>query len=413
MGRAVACAPTAIARSMRTNAASGSKPGRALGGCRCSRITSSICRSRSTGSCRAPPRGSTSSAAATGLRQRVGRRMPSPSRLADLLRDGRFVVTAELSSSNSADPEATWRRAEVLRGVVDAINCTDNTGAHVHMSSLAAAHLLVEKGIEPIMQLTVRDRNRLALQADLLGAAALGIRNVVLMSGDDVTAGDHPEARRIYDIDSMQLVEVAAGLRDRGTYLSGRKLEQAPSYFIGAVGKPFAPPLEFRPLRLQKKVRAGADFIQTQLVFDVDLFARFMAAVADLDLIGKVFIIPSIGIPRSARGANFMREKVPGLHVPESLVSRLEKTLPARQAAYGVKIAVELVNAVREIRGVSGVHLIGIKWEQGVVQVAEAAGLLPRPTLSPLVSAGGRGGWRRCSARARVKSSSPAIVPLS
>jgi methylenetetrahydrofolate reductase (NADPH) len=317
--------------------------------------------------------------------------MATPSRLAELLRAGRFVVTAELSSSNSADPEATWRRAEVLRGSVDAINCTDNTGAHVHMSSLAASHLLVEKGLEPIMQLTVRDRNRLALQADLLGAAALGVCNLVLMSGDDVTAGDHPEARRIYDIDSMQLLEVAAAMRDRGTYLSGRKLEQAPSFFIGAVENPFAPPLEFRPLRLQKKVRAGADFIQTQLVFDVALFARFMAAVADLDLIGKVFIIPSIGIPRSARGANFMREKVPGLHVPESLVARLEKTPPGRQAEEGVKIAVELVNAVREIRGVSGVHLIGIKWEEGVVQVAEAAGLLPRPTLSPLVTAGGRG----------------------
>ena len=241
------------------------------------------------------------------------------------------------------------------------------------------------------MQLTVRDRNRLALQADLLGAAALGVRNLVLMSGDDVTAGDHPEARRIYDIDSMQLLEVAATMRDRSTYLSGRKLEQAPTFFIGAVENPFAPPLEFRPLRLQKKVRAGADFIQTQLVFDVPLFARFMTMVADLGLIGKVFIIPSIGIPRSARGANFMREKVPGLHVPDELVTRLEKTPPARQSEEGIKIAVELVNAVRAIPGVSGVHLIGIKWEEGVVRVAEAAGLLPRPTLSPLVTAGGRG----------------------
>jgi 5,10-methylenetetrahydrofolate reductase len=316
--------------------------------------------------------------------------MTSPSRLAELLREGHFVVTAELSSSNSADPEATWRRAEILRGSVDAINCTDNTGAHVHMSSLAAAHLLVEKGLEPIMQLTVRDRNRLALQADLLGAAALGVRNLVLMSGDDVTAGDHPEARRIYDIDSLQLLEVAATMRDRGAYLSGRKLEQAPSFFIGAVENPFAPPLEFRPLRLQKKVRAGADFIQTQLVFDVPVFARFMAMAADLGLIGKVFIIPSIGIPRSARGAHFMREKVPGLHVPVELVERLEKTPSARQSEEGIKIAVELVNAVREIPGVSGVHLIGIKWEEGVAQVAQAAGLLPRPTLSPLVTAGGR-----------------------
>ena len=315
--------------------------------------------------------------------------MATVSRLASLLRDGRFVVTAELSSSNSADPDATWRRAEVLRGSVDAINCTDNTGAHVHMSSLAASHLLVEKGLEPVMQLTVRDRNRLALQADLLGAAALGIHNLVLMSGDDVTAGDHPEARRIYDIDSMQLVEVAAAMRDRGTYLSGRKLEQAPAFFIGAVENPFAPPLEFRPLRLQKKVQAGADFIQTQLVFDVPIFARFMAMAMDLGLSDKVFIIPSIGIPRSARGAHFMREKVPGLHVPDALVARLEKTPPGRQAEEGIQIAVELVNAVREIPGVAGVHLIGIKWEEGVVQVAEAAGLLPRPTLNPIATVGG------------------------
>jgi len=317
--------------------------------------------------------------------------MSSPSRLASLLREGQFAVTAELSSSDSADPEATWRRAEVLRGSVDAVNCTDNTGAHVHISSLAAAHLLVERGIEPIMQLTVRDRNRLALQADLLGAAALGIRNLVLMSGDDVTAGDHPDARRIYDIDSIQLVEVAARMRDCGTYLSGRKLAQSPSFFIGAVENPFVPPLEFRPLRLQKKVRAGADFVQTQLVFDVPLFASFMAMVTDLGLIGKVFIIPSIGIPRSARGAHFMREKVPGLHVPDALVTRLEKTPSARQAEEGIRVAVELVKAVREIPGVAGVHPIGIRWEEGVVQVAEAAGLLPRPTLSPLATVGGRG----------------------
>lgn len=328
---------------------------------------------------------------ATGSPPKGGSRMGSPSRLAGLLRDGRFVVTAELSAANSADPEATWRRAEVLRGSVDAINCTDNTGAHVHISSLAAAHLLVEKGLEPIMQLTVRDRNRLALQADLLGAAALGVHNIVLMSGDDVTAGDHPEARRIYDIDSMQLIEVASGLRDRGMYLSGRKLEQAPNFFIGAVENPFAPPLEFRPLRLQKKVRAGADFIQTQLVFDVPVFARFMAMVGELGLLDKVFIIPSIGIPRSARGARYMKDKVAGLHVPDSLVARLEKTPPARQADEGVQIALELVRAVRAIPGVAGVHLIGIKWEEGIVQVAEAAGLLPRPASSPLATAGGRG----------------------
>ncbi|HEY9288000.1 MAG TPA: methylenetetrahydrofolate reductase [Candidatus Dormibacteraeota bacterium] len=310
--------------------------------------------------------------------------MRATSRLADLLHDGQFVVTAELTSSDSADPEVVARNGEMLRGVVDAINCTDNTGAHVHLSAIAAAHLLVERGIEPIMQVTVRDRNRLALQADLLGAAALGVRNIVVMSGDDVTAGDHPDARRIYDIDSMQLIEVAAGMRDRAVYLSGRKLGQPPAFFIGAVENPFAPPLEFRPLRLQKKVRAGAQFIQTQLVFDVPIFTRFMRMVDDLGLLDQVFIIPSIGIPRSARGARFMKEKVPGLHVPDAVIDRMERTPPARQAEEGIAIAVELVSEIRQIRGIAGVHLIGIKWEEGVARVAEAAGLLPRPTHEPL-----------------------------
>ena len=314
--------------------------------------------------------------------------MADPSRLATLLRQGHFVVTAELSSSNSPDPQDVWSRADMLRGSVDAINCTDNTSAHVHLSSLATAHLLVEKGFEPVMQLTVRDRNRLALQADLLGAAALGVHNLVLMSGDDVTAGDHPEARRIFDIDSLQLIEVAATMRDRGMYLSGRKLDRAPTFFIGAVENPFAPPIEFRPLRLQKKVRAGAQFVQTQLVFDVPRFRPFMAALGDLGILERVAIIPSIGIPRSARGARFMREKVPGLHVPDWVVDRLERTPPARQSEEGIAIAVELVRAVREIPGVAGVHLIGIKWEEGVARVAEAAGLLPRPTLSPLEAIG-------------------------
>jgi methylenetetrahydrofolate reductase (NADPH) len=208
------------------------------------------------------------------------------------------------------------------------------------------------------------------------------------MSGDDVTAGDHPEARRIYDIDSMQLIEVAAGMRDRGVYLSGRRLDKPPAFFIGAVENPFAPPLEFRPLRLQKKVRAGAQFVQTQLVFDLPLFTRFMTMVSDLGLLEQVFIIPSIGIPRSARGARFMKEKVPGLHVPDGIVDRMQKTPQARQADEGIQIAVEIVNEIRRIRGVAGVHLIGIKWEEGVARVAEAAGLLPRPALSPLPAIG-------------------------
>src|SRR5437899_11386742 len=241
-----------------------------------------------------------------------------------MLRDGRFVVTAELTSTNSADRGAVFRKVDPLRDHVDAVNCTDNTGAHVHLSSLAAARLLIDRGIEPIMQLAARDRNRLALQADLLGAAALGVRNVLLMSGDDVTAGDHPEARSIYDIDSLQLVQVARNLRDRGTYLSGRRLESAPVFFVGAVENPFAPPLDFRPFRLQKKVEAGAEFIQTQLVFDLARFHAFMGRVEDLGLLERVFVIASIGIPRSARGTHFMKEKVPGLRGRHDVIARSE-----------------------------------------------------------------------------------------
>src|SRR6267378_942059 len=302
----------------------------------------------------------------------------APSRLAGLLHRGQFVVTAELSAVDSADPEAVFRKVDLLRHHVDAVNCTDNTGAHVHLSSLAAARLLIDRGVEPIMQLATRDRNRLALQADLMGAAALGVRNVLLMSGDDVSAGDHPQARSIYDIDSLQLIEVARGLRDRGEYLSGRRLESAPSFFIGAVENPFAPPLDFRPLRLGKKVAAGAEFIQTQLVFDLARFREFMARVRDLGLIQQVFILPSVGVARAAR---FMKEKVPGVSVPEAIVRRLEGVPLERQAAEGIKIATETVAELRQIPGVAGVHVIAIKWEEGVVRVIEEARLLPRPSL--------------------------------
>lgn len=311
----------------------------------------------------------------------------TPSRLARLLRAGQFAVTAELAAVDSAEPEATWRLAEVLRGHVDAINCTDNTGAHVHVSALATAHLLVEKGFEPIMQLTARDRNRLALQADLMGAAALGIRNVVLMSGDDVSAGDHPEARSLYDIDSLQLVQLARTLRDRGTYLSGRRVSAAPSFFIGAVENPFAPPIEFRPFRLAKKVEAGAEFIQTQLVFEAAGFRTFMQRVRELGVLPRVFIIPSVAVPRSARGARFMQEKVPGVFVPDEIVRRMEAVPADRQAEEGIRIGVELVRALKDIPGVAGIHIIAIRWEEGVARVIEDAGLLPRPAEGVVATA--------------------------
>lgn len=313
------------------------------------------------------------------------------SRLAAALHAGAFVVTTELSAIDSADPTTVSRKLAAVRGMVDAVNCTDNTGAHVHLSPLAAAHLVADAGMEPIMQLTTRDRNRLALQADLLGAAALGVRNVVCMSGDDVSAGDHPEARSIYDIDSLQLLRIAATMRDEGTYLSGRRLTDRPDFFLGAVENPFAPPRDFRPVRLVKKVDAGAQFIQTQLVFDVPLFQAFMNRVRELRVLERVFIIPSVCVIRSRQGVEYMRDRVPGVHVPDAVVGRMAGVAGDRQAGEGIAIAVEIVQQLRAIRGVAGVHLIAIKWEEGVAAVIDRAGL-NRPESTSLLVGESQGG---------------------
>jgi methylenetetrahydrofolate reductase (NADPH) len=300
----------------------------------------------------------------------------SNSRLEDLLRAQQFVITTELAGSDASDPLSIRTRAGALRGYVDAINCTDNTSAHVHVSPLAVGRLLVEMGIEPIMQLTCRDRNRLALQADLLGAAVLGVRNLLLMMGDDPSKGDHPDAKPVYDLDSLHLMSTAKTMRDQGTYLSGRRLEAAPRYFIGAVEDPFGLPVESRPARLAAKVEAGAQFVQTQIVFRPRHFAEFMARVQDLGLLDSVFIIPSVNIPRSAKGLRYMKEHVSGVIVPDELVHRMERTPPDHQEDEGVRIALELIDGLRGIQGVSGIHLIAIKWEEGVIRVLEK-GRLP------------------------------------
>lgn len=301
------------------------------------------------------------------------------SRLERLLRSDAFVVTAEMPTVDGADPAVVHRIAERLRGRVDAVNCTDNSSAHPHLSSVAAGHLLLDAGVEPIVQLTCRDRNRLALQADLLGAAALGVRNVCLMTGDDVTAGDHPEAKPLYDLDSIHLIRTAKVLRDEGVYLSGRRLEHRPEFLIGAVENPFAPPLELRPMRLGKKIEAGAEFIQTQICFDLPRLRLFLARAADLELLGLVPILVGVFVPRTARALRFLRDEVPGIDVPEEVLARMEAAPSERQPEEGVAIAVEIVHQVRELPGIRGVHLMAIRNEEGLHRVIEEAGLLPRP----------------------------------
>jgi methylenetetrahydrofolate reductase (NADPH) len=300
------------------------------------------------------------------------------SRLHRLLLDGEFVVTAEMQTTDSADPASIVRAAETLRGFADAVNCTDNSAAHPHVSALAASRILVEAGIEPVMQLVCRDRNRLALQADLLGAATLGVRNVACMTGDDVSAGDHPEAKPIYDIDSIHLLRIARMMRDEGTYLSGRALADPPSFLIGAVENPFAPPRDFRPMRLGTKIEAGAEFIQTQICFNVGAMRLFMARCGELGLLEHVWVLAGVFIPTSARGTRYLRDQVPGVDVPDDVITRMDAAAPQEQREEGIRIALEIVEDVRQIPGVSGIHLMTINHDEAIPRVVEAAGLLPR-----------------------------------
>jgi 5,10-methylenetetrahydrofolate reductase len=309
------------------------------------------------------------------------------SHLHALLQAGEFVVTAELQTSDSARPARIAELAGTLQGKVDAVNCTDNSAAHAHIAAIASARLLLDEGVEPVMQLVCRDRNRLALQADLLGAAALGVRNVVCMTGDDVSAGDHPETKPIYDLDSVHLIRTAKIMRDQGTYLSGRALTDAPSFLIGAVENPFAPPLEFRPMRLGTKIEAGAQFIQTQICFNVDKLRLFMSRCGELGLLEHVWVLAGVFVPSSASGTRYLRDQVPGVDVPDGVMGRLASVPPEAQKEEGIRIALEIVEAVREIPGISGIHLMTINHEEAIPSVVQGAGLLPRPAPSDVTIA--------------------------
>lgn len=304
--------------------------------------------------------------------------MKSGSRLERVLRSGRFAVTAELNPPDSADPAAVYDAALVLAEVADAINATDASGANVHMSSVGICALLTRAGYEPVMQVACRDRNRIAIQGDLLGAAAMGVRNVLCLTGDDVTAGDQPQAKRVFDFDSIQLLRTAVIMRDKGMFLSGRKLDVPPKLFLGAASNPFVQPCDWRPRRLAKKIEAGADFIQTQYCFDVPRFRRFMRQVRDMGLHERVYILVGVGPLRSARAAEFMRTKVPGVEIPDEVVDRLRKTPKEKKRDEGKRICIEIIQQVREIEGVAGVHVMAYRQEELVAEIIEEAGLLPR-----------------------------------
>ncbi|MCL4249536.1 MAG: methylenetetrahydrofolate reductase [Anaerolineae bacterium] len=300
------------------------------------------------------------------------------SRFEQVLRAGYFAVTAELNPPDSADPQEVYDAALVLSEVCDGINATDAAGANCHMSSLAICALLVRAGYDPVLQVSCRDRNRIAIQGDLLGAAAMGVRNVLMLTGDDVTVGDQPGAKRVFDFDSIQLLRVARMMRDESKFLSGRKITVPPQLFLGAACNPFAPPYDWRPLRLAKKVEAGADFIQTQYCFDVPRLREFMRQVRDLGLHEQVYILIGVGPLRSVNAAEFMRTRVPGVHIPDEIVERLRKTPKEQQRAEGKRICIEIIQQIREIEGVSGIHVMAYRQEELVAEIIQEAGLLPR-----------------------------------
>jgi len=303
----------------------------------------------------------------------------SEGRLERVLRSGRFAVTAELNPPDSADPEEVYDAALVLSEVCDAINATDGSGAHCHMSSVAICALLTRAGYAPVLQVSCRDRNRIAIQGDVLGAAAMGVSNILCLTGDDVTAGDQPEAKRVFDFDSIPLIRTVKIMRDKGMFLSGRKLTKPPRLFIGGASNPFVPPFDWRPLRLVKKIEAGADFIQSQYCFDMPRLRQFMQRVRDLGLHEKVFYLVGVGPLRSEKAAEFMRTKVPGVHIPDEVVERLRKTPKEKKREEGKRICVEIIEQIREIEGIAGVHVMAYRQEELVAEIIEEAGLLPRP----------------------------------
>jgi len=300
------------------------------------------------------------------------------SKLHGALLRGRFAVTAEIGPPRSATLAPLHRKAKLLHDWVDAANVTDNQSGVVRLASWAGSLAIMHAGVEPIMQLQCRDRNRMGLQSDLLGAGAFGIPNVLLMTGDHPRFGDHPDAKGVFDLDSVQLVWTARTLRDQGRLLSGRELTAPPRWLIGAVENPFAPPLRYRAERLGKKIAAGAQFVQTQFIYDVATFARWMGDVRALGLDGRCHILAGVGPIKSLRALEHMRNEVPGMYVPDDVVRRLRGVPEARVAAEGLTICVEVIQQVRDIPGVAGVHVMAFGWEDAIPEILERAGIGPR-----------------------------------
>lgn len=307
--------------------------------------------------------------------------MRTESRLEKILAAGHLAVTSECGPPRGALPDKVREKGRYLEGIVDAVNVTDNQTAMVRMSSLAASVILKQEGLNPLFQMVTRDRNRLAMQADIIGAYSLGIDTMLCLSGDHTKFGDHPMAMNVHDIDSIQLIQMVKGMRDEGKFQGGAEIKNPPRMFIGAAANPFADPFELRVLRLAKKINAGADFIQTQCIFNVEKFEKWMEQVCARGLHKKCYILAGVTPIKSLGAARYMKSKVPGMDVPQEIVDRMASVPKEKQAEEGVTICVETIERLKKVEGVAGFHIMAIDWEEKVKEIVERAGLLPRPQV--------------------------------
>ncbi len=307
--------------------------------------------------------------------------LKSGSNLEKVLKAGHFAFTGECGPPKGANVEHLKEKFEHLRGMVDAVNVTDNQTAVVRMSSAAASAIMAADGIEPNFQMVCRDRNRIAMQSDILGAHALGIRNMLCLSGDHQSFGNHPQSKNVYDIDSMQLIALVKKMRDEGKFDNDEEIDVPPGIFIGAASNPFADPTEFRVHRLANKIAAGADFIQTQCIYNMPRFREFMKRAVDMGLTEKCYVLAGVTPFKSAGMANYMAKFVPGMDVPPEIIKRIKDAGKGKMAEEGIKFAFEQIEEFKEMEGVAGVHLMAIEWEHKVPEIAERAGVLPRPKV--------------------------------
>ncbi len=307
--------------------------------------------------------------------------MKSESNLEKILESGQFAVTGECGPPRGADRSVIEKKAESLKGNVDAVNVTDCQTSIVRLSSIATCVILSQLGVEGTMQMVTRDRNRIAIQSDIFGAYALGVKNILCLTGDHQIFGNQPGAKSVFDIDSIQLIQAVKQMRDEGKLLGGDEIEEAPKMFIGAAANPFADPFEYRVMRLAKKVAAGADFIQTQCIYNLSKFEKWMEMVRDKGLHEKVYILAGVTPLKSAGMAKYMKAKVAGMDVPDEVIKRMEGAGKEKAAEEGINICVETIQKVKEIEGIRGIHLMAIEWEEKVHEIVEKAGLLPRPTV--------------------------------